>query len=192
MGDDSLHLHIAKHSPDADMALMSVVTEFQCAQKHEAHTICTVKQQFAIVGHSGLLARLLHAVSIGRFNHSTRCMLDILKVLIGSLNHDVNCMLRTPKMLIGTDVSCKLYIPKVDIDSQQACGQEQALAEGNSKGKGKGRGKGRARQAHLVSACTSMLSSVSCCPLPGTSLLKPAWLTGVGPDMPLPGDGGVI
>lgn len=37
-----------------------------------------------------------------------------------------------------------------------------------------------------------MLSRVSCWPLPGTSLRKPAWLTGVGPDTPLAGEGGVI
>lgn len=37
-----------------------------------------------------------------------------------------------------------------------------------------------------------MLRRVSCCPLPGTSLRKPAWLTGVGPDTPLAGEGGVI
>ena len=37
-----------------------------------------------------------------------------------------------------------------------------------------------------------MLSRVSCWPFPGTSLRKPAWLTGVGPDTPLAGEGGVI
>ena len=43
-----------------------------------------------------------------------------------------------------------------------------------------------------MSAWISMLRRVSCWPLPGTSLRKPAWLTGVGPDTPLAGEGGVI
>ena len=48
-------------------------------------------------------------------------------------------------------------------------------------------------QPHLVSACTSMLSSVSPCPLPGTRRRKPLWLTGVrSPALPGAGDGGVI
>ena len=51
----------------------------------------------------------------------------------------------------------------------------------------------RSTWVHLQSACTSRLSRVSCCPLPGTRRLKPAWLTGVAPAPgPLAGEGGVI
>jgi hypothetical protein len=46
--------------------------------------------------------------------------------------------------------------------------------------------------AHLVSACTSMLSSVRPCPLPGTRRRKPLWLTGVAASVPPAGEGGVI
>lgn len=55
-------------------------------------------------------------------------MLDIAELLTGGFNHDVSCM---------------LYIPKVNTDSQLAYGQEQAPAEGNGKGRGQGKGKSR-------------------------------------------------
>lgn len=44
----------------------------------------------------------------------------------------------------------------------------------------------------LVSACTSMLSSVKFCPLPATRRRKPDWLGGVAPALPAAGDGAVI
>ncbi len=45
---------------------------------------------------------------------------------------------------------------------------------------------------HLVSAWTSMLSSVRFCPLPATRRRKPDWLGGVAPAEPAAGDGAVI
>jgi hypothetical protein len=40
------------------------------------------------------------------------------------------------------------------------------------------------RSIHLQSAWTSTAARVSCCPLPATVCLKPAWLKGVAPPVP--------